>query len=151
MRLDIAYRLHFQYAEPVTESQNEIRVRPRHDLRQQLLSYRLTTTPATRVLATRDYFGTTVDHLGVRAPHEELLVVAEASVETTAIEATPEPVSCERLGDQRSSTNMWSTWRLRNTCSGEISSTRWPRGPSARLPMTCVSRCSGSFRRCPPC
>ncbi|WP_419552577.1 transglutaminase family protein [Candidatus Poriferisodalis sp.] len=101
MRLDIAYRLHFQYAEPVTESQNEIRVRPRHDLRQQLLSYRLTTTPATRVLANRDYFGTTVDHLGVRAPHEELLVVAEASVETTAIEATPEPVSCERLGDQQ--------------------------------------------------
>ena len=50
--------------------------------RQQVMSYRLTTTPATRVLQTRDYFGTTVDHLGVRAPHDELLVVAEASVET---------------------------------------------------------------------
>ena len=53
------------------------------------------------MLQTRDYFGTTVDHLGVRAPHDELLVVAEASVETTPIEVTPGPVSCERLSDQR--------------------------------------------------
>ena len=101
MRLDIAYRLHFQYERPVSESQNEIRARPRDDARQQVMSYRLTTTPATRVLQTRDYFGTTVDHLGVRAPHDELLVVAEASVETTPIETTPGPVSCERLSDQR--------------------------------------------------
>ncbi|WP_419865317.1 transglutaminase family protein [Candidatus Poriferisodalis sp.] len=101
MRLDIAYRLHFTYAEPVSESQNEIRVRPRDDLRQQVLSYRLTTTPATRVLQTRDYFGTTVDHLGMRAPHDDLLVVAEASVETTPTDGAPAPVSCERLSDQQ--------------------------------------------------
>lgn len=101
MRLDIAYRLHFTYAEPVSESQNEIRVRPRDDLRQQVLSYRLTTTPATRVLQTRDYFGTTVDHLGIRGPHDDLLVVAEASVETSPAGSVPAPVSCERLGDQQ--------------------------------------------------
>ena len=101
MRLDIAYRLHFTYAEPVSESQNEIRVRPRDDLRQQVLSYRLTTTPATRVLQTRDYFGTTVDHLGIRGSHDDLLVVAEASVETSPTDGAPAPVSCERLGDQQ--------------------------------------------------
>ena len=101
MRLDIAYRLHFTYAEPVSESQNEIRVRPRDDLRQQVLSYRLTTTPATRVLQTRDYFGTTVDHLGIRGSHDDLLVVAEASVETSPAEGAPAPVSCDRLGDQQ--------------------------------------------------
>ena len=101
MRLDIAYRLHFTYAERVSESQNEIRVRPRDDLRQQVLSYRLTTTPATRVLQTRDYFGTTVDHLGIRGPHDDLLVVAEASVETSPTGSVPAPVSCERLGDQQ--------------------------------------------------
>ncbi|WP_420435916.1 transglutaminase family protein [Candidatus Poriferisodalis sp.] len=99
MRLDIAYRLHFRYAAAVSESQNEIRVRPRDDLRQQVLSYRLTTTPATRVLQTRDYFGTTVDHLGVRGAHRELLVVAESSVETAPIPDDPPVVSCERLAD----------------------------------------------------
>ena len=97
MRLDIAYRLHFRYAAPVSESQNEIRVRPRHDMRQQVLSYRLTTTPATRVLQTLDYFGTTVDHLGVRAAHSELLVVAESSVETLPGGGEPAPAGCERL------------------------------------------------------
>lgn len=101
MRLDIAYRLHFTYAEPVSESQNEIRVRPRDDLRQRVLSYRLTTTPATRVLQMRDYFGTTVDHLGIRGSHDDLLVLAEASVETTPTDGAPAPVSCERLGDQQ--------------------------------------------------
>ncbi|MDE0134882.1 MAG: transglutaminase family protein [Acidimicrobiaceae bacterium] len=101
MRLDIAYRLHFTYAEPVSESQNEIRVRPRDDLRQRVLSYRLTTTPATRVLQMRDYFGTTVDHLGIRGSHDDLLVLAEASVETTPADGAPAPVSCERLGDQQ--------------------------------------------------
>lgn len=100
MRLDIAYRLHFTYAEPVSESQNEIRVRPRDDLRQRVLSYRLTTTPATRVLQIRDYFGTTVDHLGIRGSHDDLLVLAEASVETTPTDGAPAPVSCERLSDQ---------------------------------------------------
>ena len=99
MRLDIAYRLHFTYAEPVSESQNEIRVRPRDDLRQRVLSYRLTTTPATRVLQMRDYFGTTVDHLGIRGSHDDLLVLAEASVETTPTDGAPAAVSCERLSD----------------------------------------------------
>ena len=101
MRLDIAYRLHFTYAEPVSESQNEIRVRPRDDLRQRVLSYRLTTTPATRVLQMRDYFGTTVDHLGIRGSHDDLLVLAEASVETTPADGAPAPVSCERLDEQQ--------------------------------------------------
>ena len=99
MRLDIAYRLHFRYAAPVSESQNEIRVRPRHDMRQQVLSYRLTTTPATRVLQTLDYFGTTVDHLGVRAAHSELQVVAESSVETLLVGDEPAPAGCERLSE----------------------------------------------------
>lgn len=99
MRLDIAYRLHFRYAAPVSESQNEIRVRPRHDMRQQVLSYRLTTTPATRVLQTLDYFGTTVDHLGVRAAHSELQVVAESSVETLPADGEPAPAGCERLSE----------------------------------------------------
>ena len=99
MRLDIAYRLNFRYAASVSESQNEIRVRPRHDMRQQVLSYRLTTTPATRVLQTLDYFGTTVDHLGVRAAHSELQVVAESSVETLPVGDEPAPAGCERLSE----------------------------------------------------
>lgn len=51
---------------------------------QSVLSYRLKSDPPARVLHTHDYWGTAVDHLGVRAPHTELELVAEASVETSA-------------------------------------------------------------------
>lgn len=83
MRLDIRYRMHFRYSEPVRESQNEVRVRPRDDETQRVLSSRLTTEPPTRVLWAFDYWGTVVDHVGIRTPHSSLELVAETSVETS--------------------------------------------------------------------
>src|SRR4249919_1790845 len=82
MRLDIRYRTRFEYDAPVRESQNELRAAPVSDPRQQLISYRVTTTPASRVFSFTDYWGTRVDAFGVREPHEALDVVAEAAVET---------------------------------------------------------------------
>ena len=49
MRLDIRYRMHFQYSEAVWESQNEVRVRPRDDETQRVLSSWLTPKPLVRV------------------------------------------------------------------------------------------------------
>ena len=88
MRLGISYRMHFRYSEPVTECQNEVRVRPRDDDHQRVLSYRLTSQPPLQVLSVRDYWGTVVEHLGIRTPHTELELLAEATVETVA---RPEP------------------------------------------------------------
>lgn len=96
VRLSISYRMHFRYSEPVTESQNEVRVRPRSDERQQVLSYRLSSRPELPVLSVIDYWGTCVEHLGLRTPHTELELLAEAAVETEpspAIEAAPAPLS----------------------------------------------------------
>lgn len=86
MRLDIRYRLRFRYAEPVYESQNELRVRPIDADDQRVLSYRVTTHPSARVLSFRDYWDTTVDHVGVRHKHNEFEIVAEASVETLPVD-----------------------------------------------------------------
>ena len=99
MRLGISYRMHFRYSEPVTECQNEVRVRPRDGDRQRLLSYRLASQPHLPVLSVRDYWGTVVEHLGIRTPHTELELLAEATVETTA---RPEPAvapAVSALGD----------------------------------------------------
>ncbi len=85
MRLDIRYRTRFDYDAPVRESQNELRAAPMSDPRQLLISYRVTTTPASRVFSFTDYWGTRVDAFGVREPHESLEVVAEASVETRRV------------------------------------------------------------------
>ena len=84
MRLDIRYRMHFRYSKPVRESQNEMRVRPRDDETQRVLWSRLTTEPPTQVFSAFDYWGTAVDHVGVRTPHGSLELIAETSVETSA-------------------------------------------------------------------
>ena len=76
--------MRLRYAGAVAESQNEVRMRPRDDTRQRLHSYRLTSRPPARLLQVFDYWGTAVDHLGVREPHHELELLAEASVETTS-------------------------------------------------------------------
>lgn len=99
MRLGIAYRMHFRYSEAVTESQNEVRVRPLHDEHQQVLSYQLTSRPELRVLQLSDYWGTTVEHVGIRTPHTELELVAEATVETRPRPVPGEAVAAAMLAD----------------------------------------------------
>ncbi len=83
MRLDIRYRTLFLYDHLVRESQNELRACPASDHRQQLLGYRVTVSPSARTLAYTDYWGTRVDHFGVRHPHAAMEVIAEAAVETS--------------------------------------------------------------------
>ncbi len=95
MRIDIRYMTRFRYAAPVTESQNELRAAPANDERQQLMHYHVTTAPSSRVASYVDYWGTRVDTFGIRPPHTQLEVVAEATVETVA-------VSGPAFGGQRS-------------------------------------------------
>ncbi len=103
MKLDIQYRMHFRYSDPVTEAQNEVRVRPLDDDWQQVTAYRLASQPLVPVLQATDYWGTVVEHLGVRTPHSEMELLAEASVETTPRplpDASVADVSTEALFEQ---------------------------------------------------
>jgi transglutaminase-like putative cysteine protease len=81
-RYDLAYRTTIRYDDVVRGSQNELRACPASDDHQQLVAYRVTTHPASRVLAYHDYWGTRVDTFGIREPHVSLELTAEASVET---------------------------------------------------------------------
>lgn len=83
MRFDIRYTSRFDYEEPVSESQNELRACPISDDRQQVSHYRVTATPSARMHSYTDYWGTRVETFGVRAPHRSLEVVAESTVETS--------------------------------------------------------------------
>ena len=83
-RFDIRYTCEFVYDDLVRESQNELRVCPLTDEHQHLVSYRVQTTPASRVFSYADWWGTRVDAFGIREPHLVLDVVAEATVETFA-------------------------------------------------------------------
>jgi transglutaminase-like putative cysteine protease len=81
-RYEVKYRTTIHYDDVVRASQNELRACPASDAHQQLVAYRVTTHPTTRVLSYQDYFGTRVDTFGIREPHVALELTAEASVET---------------------------------------------------------------------
>lgn len=94
MRFDIRYTSRFEYATPISESQNALRACPTSDARQTVSHYRVVTRPSARVHSYTDYWGTRVDTFGIRAPHEALEVVAECTVDTIpsrAVTVGPRP------------------------------------------------------------
>src|SRR4029077_6006320 len=100
-RFDIRYHTNFTYDDLVRESQNELRACPSTDDHQQLISYRVSTAPSSRVLSFADYWGTRVDAFGVRTPHLTLEVTAEASVETRSralVAGSPRPDALNEPG-----------------------------------------------------
>jgi transglutaminase-like putative cysteine protease len=79
-RYRLLHTTEFLYDGPVSESYNEVRLRPIHDERQSCLSFRLTTTPSSRGTAYRDAYGNWVHHFNVLAEHRRLKVEAESVV-----------------------------------------------------------------------
>jgi transglutaminase-like putative cysteine protease len=75
------YKLHhvtqFSYDGPVSESYNELRLRPRHDDRQTCVSFRVTTQPNSRPAAHVDYFGNWVHQFHILPEHRSLRVESE--------------------------------------------------------------------------
>lgn len=79
-RYSLMHTTEFVYDGPVSESYNEVRLRPLHDEKQSCLSFRLTTTPGSRGTAYRDSHGNWVHQFNVLAEHRHLKVEAESVV-----------------------------------------------------------------------
>jgi transglutaminase-like putative cysteine protease len=79
-RYHLMHTTEFLYDGPVSESYNEVRLRPIHDDRQSCLSFRLTTAPASRGTAYRDAHGNWAHQFNVLAEHRRLKVEAESVV-----------------------------------------------------------------------
>ena len=79
-RYRLVHTTEFLYDGPVSESYNEVRLRPIHDEKQSCLSFRLTTTPSSRGTAYRDAYGNWVHQFNVLAEHRRLKVEAESVV-----------------------------------------------------------------------
>src|ERR1700723_1524158 len=79
-RYRLVHTTDFVYDGPVSESYNEVRLRPLHDERQSCLSVRLTTTPHSRGTAYRDAYGNSVHQFNVLTEHRRLRVEAESAV-----------------------------------------------------------------------
>jgi len=79
-RYKLAHVTLFSYDGTVSESYNELRLRPRHDESQSCLSFRLTTVPFSKPAAHLDYFNNWVHQFHILPEHKELRVESEAIV-----------------------------------------------------------------------
>ncbi len=81
-RFHLLHVTEFVYDGPVSESYNEVRLRPMHDDNQSCLSFRLTTHPAAPAFSYRDALGNWVHQVNVLPEHSKLRVQAESVVLT---------------------------------------------------------------------
>jgi len=79
-RYRLVHTTEFLYDGPVSESYNEVRLRPMHDEKQSCLSFRLSTAPSSRGSAYRDAYGNWVHQFNVLAEHRRLKIEAESVV-----------------------------------------------------------------------
>ncbi|HYP13060.1 MAG TPA: transglutaminase N-terminal domain-containing protein, partial [Bryobacteraceae bacterium] len=77
-RYKLVHVTEFLYDGPVSESYNEVRLRPMQDDTQSSLSFRLTTDPPARTSSHTDYFGNWVHRFNVLGEHKRLRVEADS-------------------------------------------------------------------------
>ena len=87
-RYHLVHVTEFAYDGPVSESYNEVRLRPMHDERQSCLSFRVTTAPQSNGSSYQDAFGNSVYEFNVLREHQRLKIEAESIVLTHDL---PEP------------------------------------------------------------
>ena len=81
-RYHLVHVTEFVYDGPVSESYNEVRLRPMHDERQSCLSFRISITPHANGTWYRDAYGNSVYQFNVLPEHRQLRVDAESTVLT---------------------------------------------------------------------
>ena len=79
-RYRLVHVTEFHYDGPVSESYNEVRLRPRQDEMQSCLSFQIRTEPGTAVANHLDHFGNWVHHFNVLPEHRLLRVEADSVV-----------------------------------------------------------------------
>src|ERR1700686_5542438 len=96
-RYHLLHATEFRSDGPVSESYNEVRLRPMHDETQSCLSFRLVTNPASRGTSYRDAFGNWVHQLNNLPEHHHLKIEAESVV--LAHDAPAPPAGGMKLSD----------------------------------------------------
>jgi transglutaminase-like putative cysteine protease len=81
MFYSIRHVTRFRYSAAVSESVMEVRVQPRSEGPQRLLSFDLGLSPTAKILAYRDFTGNVVHHFNLPGHHQELAITSTAVVE----------------------------------------------------------------------
>jgi transglutaminase-like putative cysteine protease len=104
-RFHLVHVTEFVYDGPVSESYNEVRLRPMHDETQSCLSFRLTTAPASPAFSYRDALGNWVHQVNVLPVHSRLRVQAESVVLAHAASSTHSVARLSELQDKQDDLN----------------------------------------------
>ncbi|KAF0095293.1 MAG: transglutaminase domain-containing protein [Puniceicoccaceae bacterium 5H] len=82
MLFEVSHRTTYRYSTPAFESVAELRMAPLTNAHQRVDDFRLTIEPSAPIRTYRDFFGNRVDYFSLPFRHEQLEVVARATVET---------------------------------------------------------------------
>jgi transglutaminase-like putative cysteine protease len=93
MRYDILHRTRYDYASPVRDSFNDIRLQPMPIPEQTVESFLLKILPAARLTHFTDFYSNWVNHFEIPEPHGYLLIEAQSRVTTKP----PPPLPAEKL------------------------------------------------------
>jgi len=103
MRYLIEHETVLEYPQAIREHHIELRLAPRSDVHQRVLSCSIETEPAAELASYNDYFGNRVDYFCVIQPHNRLVTRLRSEVETLkenpfSFEAVPPAEEYEWLG-----------------------------------------------------
>jgi transglutaminase-like putative cysteine protease len=99
-RVGVVHTTKVTYSGAARASYNECRMTPPTMTRQTALATSVRTGSNVPIWSYRDYFGTTVSSFDIQEPHEELLVKASATVQTSAAPPAPVPLPWTELRQQ---------------------------------------------------
>jgi transglutaminase-like putative cysteine protease len=110
MHYNIRHVTRFTYETPISESVMEARMQPRTEGAQRCLHFGLSTQPFSRVMMHQDHQGNVVHHFNIPSRHSELIVTAEALVDSAPVAEPPaalEPDAWARLDLLTASGEFW--------------------------------------------
>lgn len=90
MKLSITHLTKYEYAEPVTDSVNELRLTPSTNERQSCFQQSITVEPNAPLFTYEDYFGNRVHAFSVNKPHKQLSIRTSMLVVTKGAMAAEE-------------------------------------------------------------
>jgi transglutaminase-like putative cysteine protease len=99
-RVGVVHTTKVTYRGTARASYNECRMTPPTMARQTALATSVRTGSNVPIWSYRDYFGTTVSSFDIQEPHEELLVKASATVQTSAAPPAPVPLPWTELRER---------------------------------------------------
>jgi len=99
-RLRVVHRTHVCYEGSARASYNEVRMTPPTLARQAVLESRVSTDIPAPMWAYTDYWGTQVSSFDIQAPHHELVIRAQATVETRPAATPSRPLPWADLRDR---------------------------------------------------